>query len=70
MDDFLEAKTVELHLRHQRYDEIAAILHTSKTRVSRSRCDEGICYGKPVYAIWTAAEDEQLLHNNVTRGPK
>jgi transposase len=36
MDDSLEAKVIELHLRHQTQDEIASVLRTSKSRVSRS----------------------------------
>jgi hypothetical protein len=36
MDDSVEARVIELHLRHHTQDEIAAALRPSKTPVSRS----------------------------------
>jgi transposase len=36
MDESVEARVIDLHLRHHTQDEIDAALHTSKTRVSRS----------------------------------
>jgi hypothetical protein len=35
MSDSLEAKIIELHLRHYTHDEIIAVLETGKPRLSR-----------------------------------
>jgi hypothetical protein len=36
MNDSVEAKIVESHIRRYTQDEVIVVLHTSKTRVSRS----------------------------------